>query len=71
MNETDLIYKNSIKKAFSFKKSKVSKCLLENQNFDSSKLNTIVETYLSKLNFENDFKEPKKNNLKNVPMWIR
>ena len=42
------------------KKNKFSKCLLGIRNFDSSKLNAIVEYKVSKLRFENDSKEPKK-----------
>ena len=56
INETDLIYKNRSRS----QKKKFSKCLLGIRNFDSSKLNAIVEYKVSKLRFENDSKEPKK-----------
>ena len=39
---------------------KFSKYLLGIRNFDSGKLNAIVEYKVSKLRFENDSKEPKK-----------
>ena len=62
VNETDLIYKNRSRRRRvpPPPKKKFSKYLLGIRNFDSGKLNAIVEYKVSKLRFENDSKEPKK-----------
>ena len=60
INETDLIYKNRSRRRRVPSQKKFSKYLLGIRNFDSGKLNAIVEYKVSKLRFENDSKEPKK-----------
>ena len=60
VNETDLIYKNRSRRRRVPPPKKFSKYLLGIRNFDSGKLNAIVEYKVSKLRFENDSKEPKK-----------